>query len=199
MPYQDEPGGQDAGGRNVVPPGHLGRAYVGGEAGRLHPQRGQASCPAARATAGDQHSDARARARADRAGRAVEVAMDGSGHPVGRPHGDAARPDLRTAVALDHWESATSRYRRPCGNRTGTSREKDTRQVRRIVIEKDGLAILTQRWREASEDAGLTIDPDGFVWSSDLSGLVPLRPDRITQAFERLCQRAQRPARARLS
>ena len=73
--------------------------------------------------------------------------------------------------------------------------EKDTKthQARWVDIEREGLVILRGRLDRATADAGaagLELEPDGFVWSSDLVGREPWHPDRITQAFGRLARRA---------
>lgn len=78
---------------------------------------------------------------------------------------------------------------------TGQVGEKDTKshQARWVEIEREGLLILQARWNRAVEDAAaadLEVDPEGYVWSSDLIGTTPWHPDRITQAFKRLARRA---------
>lgn len=81
--------------------------------------------------------------------------------------------------------------------------EKDTKshQTRWVSIEDPsgvGVGLLRARWNRAVADAevvGVELDPDGYVWSTDLAGRQPFHPDRITQAFTRLCQKAEKPAR----
>lgn len=78
--------------------------------------------------------------------------------------------------------------------------EKDTKshQTRWVSIGKVGVALLRARLARATEDAAAVeaiIDPDGYVWSTDIVGGEPWHPDRITQAFKRLCQLAEKPAR----
>lgn len=81
--------------------------------------------------------------------------------------------------------------------------EKDTKshQTRWVSIEDAtgvSVGLLQARWNRAVADAeavGVELDPDGYVWSTDLAGRQPFHPDRITQAFTRLCQKAEKPAR----
>lgn len=78
--------------------------------------------------------------------------------------------------------------------------EKDTKthQVRSIGIGDVGVALLRARQAraiEAAAAAGVEVDTEGFVWSSDVAGRRPWKPDRMTQAFSRLCDTAEKPAR----
>ena len=71
--------------------------------------------------------------------------------------------------------------------------EKDTKthQVRRIGLDAGSIAELG-RHRERKERfahaAGTTLSSDGFVFTDDPTGRVPWQPDRVTQAFGRLCR-----------
>jgi integrase len=43
---------------------------------------------------------------------------------------------------------------------------------------------------QAAEEAGVTLDPDGYVLILDPPGLTPIRPDTLTQAFSPICRAA---------
>lgn len=78
--------------------------------------------------------------------------------------------------------------------------EKDTKshQTRWISIGALGVGLLKGRLvraQEAADLVGVRLDPEGYVWSSDEAGHEPWKPDRMTQAFDRLCRKAEKPAR----
>lgn len=69
--------------------------------------------------------------------------------------------------------------------------EKDTKthQKRTIEIGDVGIALLRARFERANVVAGIAgvqLEPDGFVWSSDEAARRPWKPDRLTQAFGRI-------------
>ncbi len=69
-----------------------------------------------------------------------------------------------------------------------------THQARRLAVDRVALEVLRRRRARAEEDAraaAVQLTLDGYVWSSDLEGVVPMRPDRVTQAFTRLCRKAE--------
>ena len=81
--------------------------------------------------------------------------------------------------------------------KTGKLIEKDPKshQTREIAIDK-GTAQLLRNHRERQEGLAATIraklDPDGYViadLATDPTGLTPISPDRLTQAFKRLTAR----------
>jgi integrase len=79
------------------------------------------------------------------------------------------------------------------GTRTGVKDPK-SHQVRRIEMDEPAMAVLRGRWVRASDAASLadvTIAPDAYVFSNSVDCSDPIRPDSVTQAFRRLCQRAQ--------
>jgi hypothetical protein len=44
------------------------------------------------------------------------------------------------------------------------------------------------RGQQAASEAGVPLDPDGYVLTLDPTGTAPIRPDTLTQAFGRLCR-----------
>jgi integrase len=76
--------------------------------------------------------------------------------------------------------------------------EKDTKshQTRWVSVGELGIALLKDRRARGeadATDAGVDLEPDGYVWSTDVAGREPWHPDRITQAFTRLCVKAGLP------
>lgn len=65
-------------------------------------------------------------------------------------------------------------------------------QGRRIALDAFTVTVLrqhrsrTERW---ADEAGTTLDEDGYVLTFDPAGTEPMRPDSLGQAFSRLCQR----------
>jgi integrase len=73
--------------------------------------------------------------------------------------------------------------------------EKDTKthQVRRLGIDKGTVAAFRAHRRRAEKRAtkcGAALDNTGFVFSADIQGHKPWRPDVVTNRFIRLCQTA---------
>jgi len=65
-------------------------------------------------------------------------------------------------------------------------------QARRLVLGEHAMAVLGGRWNRATADAEMAMVPlaeNGYVFSADPDGARPLRPDSVTQAFDRLCKR----------
>jgi integrase len=68
-----------------------------------------------------------------------------------------------------------------------------THQARRVALDTFTLAVLDQlrasalRW---ADDAGVAVDPDGYVLTLDPSGVKPMRPDTFSQGFARICRAA---------
>lgn len=68
-----------------------------------------------------------------------------------------------------------------------------THQARRIALDEFTVTVLSAHHDSAESraaDAGVTLDPDGYVFSLDQSGATPLTPDRLSGAFTRLCRAA---------
>ena len=64
-------------------------------------------------------------------------------------------------------------------------------QARRVALDAFTVAVLhEQRLRavQAAEEAGVTLDPEGYVLTLDPTGSAPIRPDTLTQSFSRLCR-----------
>jgi integrase len=97
------------------------------------------------------------------------------------------------------WEGERVRVSRSIWQQSGRIGEKDTKthQARWVPVGPVGVGILAARRDRAAAEAAaieLSLNPDGFVWSTDPSGMEPYRPDRITQAFRRYCRQAEAAA-----
>ncbi len=73
--------------------------------------------------------------------------------------------------------------------------EKDTKthQVRRLAVDKGTVSALQAHHKRAEKRArecDAAIDEIGFVFSSDIEGRRPWRPDVVTNRFGRLCKTA---------
>jgi integrase len=93
------------------------------------------------------------------------------------------------------WDNRTIQVRRAVYEAGSDIGEKDpkTHQARTIQVSAQALGALRRRLSEAQADAtvaGYSIDRNGFIWSGDLLGRTPMTPDRITQAFRRLADKA---------
>ncbi len=69
-----------------------------------------------------------------------------------------------------------------------------THQARTVALDPVAVEVLKRRRARADEAAhvvGIALDPGAYVWSDDPEGVVPLRPDTVTQAFGRLCRKAE--------
>lgn len=69
-----------------------------------------------------------------------------------------------------------------------------TRAKRRIAVDAGTIGVLAEHRSDMTIRAGIvgeTLVRDAFVWSDDLDGARPWRPDRVTQAFRKLCAREQ--------
>lgn len=72
--------------------------------------------------------------------------------------------------------------------------EKDTKthQRRRIVFDPQTLALLRAYLNQRDQDCALAEIPlsdDAFVFSPDVDGSSPIRPDTVTQRYRRMCKR----------
>ncbi|MBA0125547.1 tyrosine-type recombinase/integrase [Haloechinothrix sp. YIM 98757] len=73
-------------------------------------------------------------------------------------------------------------------------REKDTKshQHRRIALDPATTVVMTEhktRCEERATTLGVTLDPDGYVFSLDPDGSTPMKPDTVTQRYRRLAER----------
>ncbi len=101
------------------------------------------------------------------------------------------------------WEAGTVMVRRSYYSVPGSSGEKDTKthQTRELSVSPEAMSVLLVRSQQAKAKAaelGLQSDRNGYVWCSDFEGKEPYDPDRITQAFNRFCRKAEEPALKRL-
>ena len=67
-----------------------------------------------------------------------------------------------------------------------------THAARRIAIDSETLSALTRqrvRMEERARICRLAFNEDGFVFTSEVDGSLPLHPDTITGGFRRLCDK----------
>ena len=67
-------------------------------------------------------------------------------------------------------------------------------QVRRIELDEPAIAVLRGRWKRASDAAklaGVALAAEAYVFSTTVDGSEPVMPAALTQAFRKLCQRAE--------
>lgn len=65
-----------------------------------------------------------------------------------------------------------------------------THADRRIALDEFTVAVLRRHRDQAderAEDACVTRDPNGYIFTFDPTGRTPMRPDSLSQAFGRLC------------
>lgn len=98
---------------------------------------------------------------------------------------------------LVDWAEATIRVEQSIWQVKGEIGDKDTKthQARSLGVGEIGVSLLRARFVRASEAsalAGVELEPDGFVWSSDEAGRRPWKPDRMTQAFGRIRSAAEK-------
>lgn len=126
---------------------------------------------------------------------------------------EASNPDLATFLALAavtgarrgelcalQWSDvdvnrSVVRFRQsldwPRGTAAWTLKPTKTHQTRLVSLDELALAIIEQHRRRSQDRcdaAGCELLETGFVFSSDVAGEVPLRPDTATQAVGRLCR-----------
>lgn len=97
---------------------------------------------------------------------------------------DTERSVVRIRHSLD-WPRSDG------GKETWTLKPTKTHQARSVSLDELAMAVVEQHRRRCEERcavAGVQSNPEGFVFSSDVPGEVPLRPDSVTQAFGRLCR-----------
>jgi integrase len=69
-----------------------------------------------------------------------------------------------------------------------------THQVRRLVLGKNAIGVLRDRWhriRQMAIAAKVPLAVDPYVFSPDVDGERPTMPSTVTQAFRRLCNQMQ--------
>lgn len=96
------------------------------------------------------------------------------------------------------FNKATLVVARSVSDTPGNVSVKDTKthQTRRLALDPSTLEILRRHLAlctERGEAAGGTIDSNAYVWSQELDGSVPYRPDRVTAAFCSVRRRAGLP------
>ncbi|HET9733173.1 MAG TPA: site-specific integrase [Acidimicrobiales bacterium] len=131
---------------------------------------------------------------------------------AGRPA--ARNPELATVITLAaltgmrrgelcglqwgdvDWQASTVTVRRAIWQAGGTVGVKPpkTHQVRELRLGAHAMGVLAGRAERATVDAtmaGITLRPTAFVFSPEVDGSRPMRPDSVTQAFDRLCRRME--------
>lgn len=94
------------------------------------------------------------------------------------------------------WEHRALLIERSIAGNGATLVEKSTKthSSRRIALDASTVTLLASH-RDAmsgrADSAGMALRPDAFVLSDDLDGARPWRPDRVTLAFTRLCDREE--------
>ena len=91
-------------------------------------------------------------------------------------------------------ERATVLVARSISDAAGKVEVKDTKThaVRRLALDPSTVAVLRAhraRMVERATAAGVYLGPTAYVWSQDLAGEKPWRPDRVTGAFKVLTGR----------
>jgi integrase len=109
------------------------------------------------------------------------------GELCGLQWGDVDWPGAAIAVRRSIWQTAAG----------WGEKDPKTHQVRRLLIGEHTLGILADRARTAAELAELELGPATYVFSPDLDGARPVMPGTVTQAFSRLCRRAEQDSAKR--
>ncbi|MGH9153894.1 MAG: site-specific integrase [Acidimicrobiales bacterium] len=96
------------------------------------------------------------------------------------------------------FDKATLVVARSISDVPGDVSVKDTKthQGRRLALDAGSVEALRRQWErsaERAETAGCALSPSSYVWSQELDGSVPYRPDRVTGAFRALRKRAGVP------
>jgi integrase len=76
-----------------------------------------------------------------------------------------------------------------------------THQARRLLLGEHTLAVLADRHTRATADAEMAkveLPESAYIFSPDVDGAEPIRPNSVTQAFSRLCRRMEQLPLARL-
>jgi integrase len=90
--------------------------------------------------------------------------------------------------------TATMTVRKSIDQHGKETTEKDTKthQHRRIALDADTVAVLTEhkaRCEEGATNLGIDLSPDAFVFSLAPDGSRPMKPDTVTQRYGRLAKR----------
>jgi integrase len=137
---------------------------------------------------------------ADEAARLVEAAWNDPdwGTLVWLTMTTGARRGELCALRWSHVDLAngTVTIRRGIAQDGADTWEKDTKthQQRRLAIDPETVAILTEHWDRCRSRAvllGLTLDRSAFVFSPDPDGQRHLKPSSLTQRFKRLADRLE--------
>jgi len=137
---------------------------------------------------------------ADEAARLVEAAWNDPdwGTLVWLTMTTGARRGELCALRWSHVDLAngTVTIRRGIAQDGADTWEKDTKthQQRRLAIDPETVAILTEHWDRCRSRAvllGLTLDRSAFVFSPDPDGQRHLKPSSVTQRFKRLADRLE--------
>jgi integrase len=137
---------------------------------------------------------------ADEAARLVEAAWNDPdwGSLVWLTMTTGARRGELCALRWSHVDLATGTVtiRRGIAQDGADTWEKDTKshQQRRVAIDPETVAILTEHWDRCRSRAvllGLTLDRSAFVFSPDPDGQRHLKPSSVTQRFKRLANRLE--------
>ncbi len=91
-------------------------------------------------------------------------------------------------------DAATATFARSISDAGGEVSVKDpkTHQARRIALDASTVDVLREHRRrveERSQLGGVVLAADAYVWSQDLDGTAPYRPDPVTGAFRSLRDR----------
>jgi integrase len=102
------------------------------------------------------------------------------------------------------WDNHTALVRRSVDQDTSVITIKDTKthQQRTVPLSEAAEHALFTRLQRQKADAtavGASAEVNGFVWSNDVLGASPFRPDRLTLAFGRTVARAERRVRWELA
>jgi integrase len=70
------------------------------------------------------------------------------------------------------------------------AKDPKTHQLRRLVLGEHAMAVLAGRWKRATDAAALAeveLVDDAYVFSDELDGSAPVRPNTLTNRFRNLC------------
>ncbi len=76
-----------------------------------------------------------------------------------------------------------------------------THQARRLVLGENAMAVLSDRHARARADAEMAkvkLPDSAYIFSPDVDGAGPVRPDSVSQAYRRITRRMEEPALAKL-
>lgn len=76
-----------------------------------------------------------------------------------------------------------------------------TQQARRLVLGENAMTVLSDRHARARADAEMAkvkLPDSAYIFSPDVDGAGPVRPDSVSQAYRRITRRMEEPALANL-